>query len=121
MSDFNKDFKFDLDFGVLNGETWFHEIMTNKKVEVKCDRMTVKTGNIYIEYESRGKPSGIATSQADYWVYKFDEESAIIFKRELLKNKLKKLVSLGLAKADIQGGDDKTSKGVLLNLKDLLY
>jgi hypothetical protein len=121
MSNFNKDFKFDLDFGVLNGETWFHEIMTNKTIEVKCDRIAIKTGNVYIEYESRGKPSGIATSQADYWVYKFDEESAIIFKTEALKNKLKKLVSLGIAKADIEGGDNKTSKGILLSLKDLLY
>ena len=121
MSNFNKDFKFDLDFGVLNGETWFHEIMTNKTIEVKCDRMTTQTGNVYIEYESRGKPSGIATSQADYWVYKFDEESAIVFKTDALKDKLKRLVNLGIAKADIQGGDNKTSKGILLSLKDLLY
>ena len=121
MSDFNKDFKYDLDFGVLNGETWFHEIMTNKKIEVKSDRITIKTGNVYIEYESRGKPSGIATSEADYWVYKFDEESAVIFKTEALKSKLKTLVNLGVEKADVKGGDDKTSKGVLLSLKDLLY
>ena len=121
MSNFNKDFKFDLDFGVLNGETWFHEIMTNKKIEVKSDRITAKTGNIYIEYESRGKPSGIATSQADYWVYKFDEQSAIIFETEALKIKLKKLVASGIAKADIKGGDNKTSTGILLSLKDLLY
>lgn len=121
MSNFNKDFKFDLNFGVLNGETWFHEIMTNKKIEVKSDRITTKTGNVYIEYESRGKPSGIATSEADYWVYKFDEESAVIFKTEALKNKLKTLVNLGVAKADVKGGDDKTSKGILLSLKDLLY
>ena len=118
---FNNNFKFDLEFGQLDGETWFHEIMTNKTIEVKCDRMTTQTGNVYIEYESRGKPSGIATSQADYWVYKFDEESAIVFKTNALKDKLKRLVNLGLAKADIQGGDNKTSKGVLLSLKDLLY
>jgi hypothetical protein len=65
--------------------------MTNKTIEVKCDRIAVKTGNVYIEYESRGKPSGISTSQADYWVYKFDEESAVIFKTEALKNKLSSL------------------------------
>ena len=121
MKDFNKDFKYDLNFGVLNGETWFHEIMTNKTIEVKSDRITAKTGNIYIEYESRGKASGIATSQADYWVYKFDNESAVIFKTDVLKSKLKKLVALGIAKAGIKGGDNKTSKGVLLSLKDLLY
>ncbi|CAB5223323.1 hypothetical protein UFOVP384_30 [uncultured Caudovirales phage] len=121
MKDFNKDFKYDLSFGVLNGETWFHEIMTNKTIEVKSDRITAKTGNVYIEYESRGKASGIATSQADYWVYKFDDESAIIFKTDALKSKLKKLVALGIAKAEIKGGDDKTSLGILLSLKDLLY
>lgn len=121
MSNFNKDFKYDLDFGVLNGESWFHEIMSNKKIEVKCDRMTLKTGNVYIEYESRGKASGIATSEADYWVYKFDEESAVIFKTDALKKKLKLLVTSGIAKADVMGGDDKSSRGILLSLKDLLY
>jgi hypothetical protein len=37
--------------------------------EVKRDSRMDNTGNICIEYESNSKPSGIAVSKADYWVY----------------------------------------------------
>jgi hypothetical protein len=38
-------------------------------VEVKSDRLAGKTGNLCIEYEYKGKPSGINASTADYWMY----------------------------------------------------
>ncbi len=70
---YSSSFTHDLNFGE-SGEDWVNEIFAKgKKVEVKTDRMTHKTGNVFIEYESRGKPSGIATTDADYWVYKIDE------------------------------------------------
>jgi hypothetical protein len=37
--------------------------------EVKADRKTQSTGNIAIEFECSGEPSGITTTQADYWAY----------------------------------------------------
>lgn len=37
--------------------------------EVKADRITQRTGNLCIEYECRGKPSGITTTTANYWVH----------------------------------------------------
>jgi hypothetical protein len=117
---FNNDFKFDLEFGVLDGETWFHELVTNKKVEVKSDRKTSETGNVYIEYWSRGKPSGISTSQSDYYVYKVAEDEAIIIATSQLKKKLKQLVEDGKAKKDVRGGDNNTSLGILCKLKDLI-
>ena len=40
--------------------------------EVKYDEMSAKTGNVAIEYESRGKLSGISTTTAKYWVQYFD-------------------------------------------------
>ena len=39
------------------------------KYEVKADRLTAKTGNFCIEYECAGQPSGISTTQADYYAY----------------------------------------------------
>jgi len=39
------------------------------KYEVKCDRLGYKTGNLAIEYECNNKPSGISTTEADYWIY----------------------------------------------------
>jgi hypothetical protein len=40
-----------------------------KTYEVKADRMTAKTGNVVIEYECSGKPSGITSTEADVWIY----------------------------------------------------
>lgn len=37
--------------------------------EVKADRVCKNTGNIAIEYENRGEPSGIITTKADYFIY----------------------------------------------------
>lgn len=116
----NNDFKYDLEFGVLNGETWFHELVTGKKVEVKSDRRTIETGNVYIEYWSRGKPSGISTTQSDYYVYKVGEEQAIIIATSQLKIKIKELVEQGKARMDVKGGDNNTSRGVLCKLNDLI-
>jgi hypothetical protein len=38
--------------------------------EVKNDKMSLDTGNFGIEYESWGKPSGITTTTAKYWIHK---------------------------------------------------
>jgi len=58
----------------------------NLTFEVKNDLMAEKTGNIAIEFESRGKPSGVSTTKADYWVYKFSNMFYII-ERTVLVNK----------------------------------
>jgi hypothetical protein len=117
---FNNDFKFDLEFGVLDGETWFHELVTNKKVEVKSDRRTSETGNVYIEYWSRGKPSGISSSQADFYVYKVGEDKAILISTSQLRQRIKQLVKLGKARMNVKGGDNNTSLGILCKLTDLI-
>ena len=45
----------------------------DKTIEVKSDRRTKETGNLFIEYYSRKKPSGIETTSADWWFYYYDE------------------------------------------------
>lgn len=44
-------------------------ICGGKKYEVKADRLTHKTGNIVIEFQCNGSPSGITATEADFWVY----------------------------------------------------
>jgi hypothetical protein len=39
------------------------------KYEVKSDRWTFKTGNLCIEFECNNKPSGITSSEADFYFY----------------------------------------------------
>ncbi len=74
----NKDF----DFKINSSQLCF---------EVKNDLMAFKTGNIAIEYESRGKASGITTTKAQYWIYKFNNQYYLVksdlLKKELLENK----------------------------------
>ncbi len=63
---FNK-FDLDLKFGKCF-EHVVKDIVSKQKVEVKTERNKwVKTGNIVVEYESYGKPSGISVTEADYW------------------------------------------------------
>ena len=58
-----KKFDLDLSYGKVR-EQRVADMLTDKKIEVKSERgMWVKTGNIAIEYESYGKPSGIHRSR----------------------------------------------------------
>lgn len=44
------------------------------KIEMKCDYSHAKYGNVAVEYWSRGKPSGIMITEADYWIYRIYEK-----------------------------------------------
>ncbi len=116
----NSDFRYDLEYGRQEGEKWFEKILglESGNIEVKSDRKSQQTGNIFIEYESRGKLSGIATTQAKYLVYKVDKETAFIWGINEFKQKIKDLHNRGIARK-IVGGDNNTSKGLLIKIKDL--
>jgi hypothetical protein len=116
----NSDFRYDLEYGRQEGEKWFEKILglESGNIEVKSDRKSQQTGNIFIEYESRGKLSGIATTQAKYLVYKVDAETAFIWGVNEFKRKIKDLYNRGIARK-IVGGDNNTSKGLLIKIKDL--
>ena len=121
----NNDSKFDLDlkYGQIREEL-FADIMEGKElVEVKTERGKWKsTGNIAIEWESRGKLSGIATTKADWWAHFLADndntEAVIMMRVPELKSRIKKLKKIGVAQ-DTRGGDDDTSRLVLLPLKHL--
>lgn len=110
---FNSNFKYDLEVG-QSKENELAEILSNSKVEVKYDRKATETGNVFVEYSSRGKPSGMAVSEADYYVYYFGDIFVII-KSEDLKKKCRKYVNTN---RDVVGGDNNTSKGILLPIID---
>ena len=106
--EFKSNFEYDLVFG-QEGEMSFADL-TNKKIEVKRDRIAHKTGNIFIEYESRGKPSGIATSKADFYAY-YIADICILITLDKLKSICREYLN---TTKDIVGGDKNTSKGILL-------
>ena len=113
--EFNNDFKYDLKIGQL-GEKHLANILENKKIEVKTDFQAMKTGNIFVEYSSRGFKSGIATTQADYYCFIISNEVMILIETEHLKTICRRYINTG---RDIVGGDMNTSKGLLIPLQDL--
>jgi hypothetical protein len=70
MNGYNPKWDIDLKFGEA-GENWILLLGSNKsKIEVKTERDDwVKTGNIAIEFQFKGNPSGIAKTTADWWIH----------------------------------------------------
>jgi hypothetical protein len=112
---YNNDFKYDLKVGQV-AEKNLGELL-GKKIEVKRDLQAYRTGNVYVEYHSRGKASGISTSEADYYCFVIRDNRFILILTHELKAKCRKY--LGTNK-DKVGGDSDTSKGILLPVKELI-
>jgi hypothetical protein len=70
------------------------------KAEVKADFRSAETGNAAVEFESRGKPSGITVTQADYWVMNFSGEWYSIRVEKLLE-----LIGQRKFFREVSGGD----------------
>ena len=113
--EYNSDFKYDLKVGQMK-EKALGDIFAGASIEVKYDMKALSTGNIFVEYESRGKPSGIATSQAEWYCYCFDATYHLI-KASDLKERCREYIG---TRRDVRGGDSNTSKGILLPVKKLL-
>ena len=92
----------------------FKNLDTEKSYEVKADRKTQKTGNLFIEFKSRDKPSGISTTKADYWVHFITCENGMQSKQyiKIKTNKLKKLIQK-YEPEKRKGGDNFTSLGYI--------
>lgn len=112
--DYNSDFKYDLKVGQIK-ERELGDIFNNSKVEVKYDLQALDTGNVFVEYWSRGKKSGLSTSEADYYCFCFGDTFHLI-SADKLKIRCRKYFG---TKRDVNGGDNNTSKGILLPIKEL--
>jgi hypothetical protein len=83
------------------------------KVEVKADRLAYRYGNnsMFIEYECSEKPSGISTTEADYWVYFMVHPNGSFLHFTLDTAELKKACEGCVSK---NGGDGYRSKGYIV-------
>ena len=114
-----KKFDIDLQYGTIREEKII-DMFLNKKIEVKSERDTwMKTGNICIEYESYGKPSGIIATEADFWFHnlciKDDIFCTLIFDVPKLKQLMEKLDF----KKSVSGGDHNASRMWLVSIQKL--
>ena len=114
-----KKFDIDLEYGTIR-EDKVADMLTNKKIEVKSERgMWMKTGNICIEYESYGKPSGIITTEADFWFHNLCIEDNIFCTFIFDVPKLKQLIEKLDFKKSVSGGDHNASRMWLVNIRKL--
>jgi|TARA_R110000822_G_C15002541_1_gene460980 hypothetical protein len=114
-----KKFDLDLQYGQVR-EQQVADMLQDKKIEVKSERdVWQKTGNIAIEYECYGKPSGINATESDYWFHNLcigDETFAtIVFDTTSLKRIINNLDK----KRSVSGGDNNAARMYLLNLQKL--
>lgn len=111
---YNNDFQFDLKVGQAK-EQELGNILNDKTIEVKYDLKALETNNVYVEYYSRGKLSGISTTKSDYYCFAFGETYHLI-ETKILKERCRKYLNTN---RDKLGGDNNTSKGILLPINEL--
>ena len=114
-----KDYDADLSLG-KRGELETLGILSGT-LEVKTDRLAYRSGNLFVEYECRGKASGLAATTADWWAFNIlDDTGAIkcvlLVKTDRLKAECRAIYSA----KKTNGGDDNAAKGVLLPIRRLL-
>lgn len=115
------DFNHDLKVGQIGEQILGELLSSGTTLEVKRDSWISKTGNLAIEYQSRGNPSGLAKTTAIWWVFivsgDMNDEIIIIIKT----TKLKEIGRYYFKKGCIKWmGDNNTSKAVLIPFKELL-
>ena len=118
MNKVNNKFDIDLKYG-QEREDRIEKILKEGKLEVKTERdWWFKTGNIAIEIECNGKPSGIMITKADYWVHILangdKDYCRLIFDTQTIKKLTKKYISTLK-----NGGDGWRSKFVLIPLSEI--
>lgn len=100
------------------GKRFDVRMLRRHRVEIKTDIKSASTGNLFIEVKSRGNPSGIVTTEADYWlILSFDPRErsmggiAYVFPTWVLRRTIHDYADeMDL----VDGGDDGTSKGRLM-------
>lgn len=107
--EFNTDSRFDIKvtYTVDNNESYTY-------IELKNEASAVKWGNLAIEHESWGKPSGINITKANIWISKV-EGFYIVFKTSKLIDAINTLPKNVKA-----GGDSMASLNHILPIRDLV-
>lgn len=96
---------------------------TIEKVELKSESVQwEETRNICIEYARDGKPTGIATTQADYWVHELKRDGKTLVYLMFPIDRLKELCRDAKARGWFRhnAGDGGRQSVILLRLWDIL-
>jgi len=116
-----KKFDLDLAFGAYHEDSLASMLgISSHKVEVKTERgMWVDTGNIAIEFESYGKPSGIRATEAEHWVHNLTVNGEVFCRLMFPVDVLTSVIDNLDSHRVVNGGDHNASRMYLLNLEKL--
>ena len=132
----NLDYKWDVQLTQASiDEQHLGEVLSSKKLEranlnpdgwtfeLKTERWQwEQTGNICVEYRNYGKLSGIAKTEADFWVHELarDDDTLVYIMIPVphLQKLAKKYIAKGMARKN--AGDNGASDVVLIPIQDLL-
>ena len=118
------DFKTDLPKGEEGERTiaFLLHMDDGDLIEAKRDFRVSDSGNVAIEYECNGKPSGIAKTKAVWWAILLDGENyngevIVLIRTERLKEIARKYYGTG---NDVFGGDNEKARMIILPLRELM-
>ena len=118
-----KGWDVDLQFG-----KHFEELMDDifkgvHKSEIKTERdKWIGYGNMVIETEHNGKPSGLTSTTADLWIHNFAYKGELIFSLMVPVDRLRKAVTIAVEDGArvVKGGDGWKSKLTLMPLDNFI-
>jgi hypothetical protein len=124
---FNKDNKFDLQLSQsLIDQRRLADIFEHgdiSKIELKSENWQwERTGNICIEYRQRDRPSGIAVTEAGYWVHELKRDGKTLVYLMFPIDRLKELAREAYREGRYHegGGDGGRFCNILIPLQDIL-
>ena len=122
MTDYNKKFDIQLKQG-QKLEEQLEAFFTGQSIEVKSERYIWEiTGNLFIEYEYKGQPSGIAVTPSDYWALCLVRDEQLMQMYILPTDTLRRITRRYWdTDRNVIGGDLKKSKGILVPIDDIAH
>lgn len=113
---YNNDFSHDLLVGNI-AEEYLGSVLSQKKIEVKFDKIALDTGRVFVEFECRGKPSGITTTEADFWAFVFLNSVIILVSKQRLVALCNDAYNNNKV---VNGGDNNSARGFLVDIEKLV-
>lgn len=114
---YNPDFDIDLSFGKQIEDDTLSLLMGTAEVKAERDHWQ-RTGNIAVEVYYKGRPSGVSSTKAKWWIHVLTVNELPVMWIILSVNDMRKLCKRYWHN-QVMGGDSNQSQLVLIPLKEV--